>query len=156
MREHAEPVGPIFAAHLFEKLESSLLELLNSLSPEDWEKQTVAPKWKVKDVAAHLLDTQLRKISICRDGYVSEQPNLSTDDGLVDFINRLNAGGVEIYRRLSPPLLTELMAVASKQTVAYHQSLDPFAEAHFPVTWAGESRSQNWFDTASELTERWH
>src|SRR5919204_6338004 len=108
MAAKPEPLKPILTAHLFPKLEDMLVELLGSLSPEDWEKQTVAPKWKVKDVAAHLLDTQLRKISICRDGYVSEQPNLSTDDGLVDFINRLNAGGVGIYRRLSPPLLTEL------------------------------------------------
>src|SRR6185436_5803192 len=72
-----EPLKPIFTAHLFGKLEDKLLELLRSLSPEDWEKQTVAPKWKVKDVAAHLLDTQLRKLSICRDGYIAERPNLS-------------------------------------------------------------------------------
>jgi uncharacterized protein (TIGR03083 family) len=151
-----EPLGPIFTAHLFEKLESNLLELLGSLSPEDWEKQTIAPKWKVKDVAAHLLDTQLRKLSVARDAYVAERPDLSRDDGLVDFINRLNAGGVGILRRLSPRVLIELMAATSKQTIEFHRSLDPFADAAFPVSWAGESRSPNWFDTARELTERWH
>jgi len=26
----------------------------------------------------------------------------------------------------------------------------------FPVSWAGEERSANWFDTAREYTERWH
>ena len=156
MGKTPEPLGPIFTAHLFEKLESNLLELLRSLSPEDWEKQTVAPKWKVKDVAAHLLDTQLRKLSVARDAYVAERPDLSKDDGLVDFINRLNAGGVGILRRLSPRVLIELMAAASKQTIEFHRSLDPFAEAAFPVSWAGESRSPNWFDTARELTERWH
>jgi len=26
----------------------------------------------------------------------------------------------------------------------------------FAVSWAGESESQNWFDTAREFTERWH
>jgi hypothetical protein len=110
----------------------------------------------VKDVAAHLLDTQLRKLSLARDGYVAERPDLSKDDGLVDFINRLNAGGVGIFRRLSPPVLIELMRLASQQSIEYHHSLDAFADAIFPVSWAGERKSQNWFDTARELTERWH
>ena len=35
-------------------------------------------------------------------------------------------------------------------------SLDPWARALFPVSWAGETESANWFDTARELTERWH
>ena len=26
----------------------------------------------------------------------------------------------------------------------------------FPVSWAGEEESPNWFDTAREFTERWH
>ena len=26
----------------------------------------------------------------------------------------------------------------------------------FPVSWAGEEESANWFDTAREFTERWH
>ena len=30
------------------------------------------------------------------------------------------------------------------------------APAAFAVSWAGESESANWFDTARELTERWH
>src|SRR5262249_34348637 len=49
----------------------------------------------------------------------------------------------------------DLMALASRQMIAYHQSLDPHADAVFSVSWAGESRSKNWFDTARELTERW-
>jgi hypothetical protein len=30
------------------------------------------------------------------------------------------------------------------------------AEAQYAVSWAGETRSANWFHTARELTERWH
>ena len=151
-----EPLKPILTAHLFPKLEDKLIELLSSLAAEEWEKQTVAPKWKVKDVAAHLLDTQLRKLSLARDGYVAERPDLSKDDGLVNFINQLNAGGVGIFRRLSPQVLIELMRLASKQSIDYHNSLDPHADAVFAVSWAGENQSKNWFDTARELTERWH
>ena len=54
--------------HLLPIVEARLLELLRSLSRSEWELQTVAPAWKVKDVAAHLLDTQLRKLSLVRDG----------------------------------------------------------------------------------------
>ncbi len=151
-----ESLEPILTAHLFSKLEGMLIELLRSLKPHDWEKQTIAPKWKVKDVAAHLLDTQLRKLTICRDGYAPEPPSINSHADLVAFINRLNHEGVTLYRRLSPNVLVSLMEVASRQSSEYHESLDPFADALFAVTWAGEDKSANWFDTAREFTERWH
>jgi uncharacterized protein (TIGR03083 family) len=151
-----QPLDPIFTAHLFPKVEALLLDLLRSLSDEDWERQTVAPKWKVRDVAAHLLDTALRKLSICRDGFVAEAPDLARGEDIVSFVNRLNAEGVAIYRRLSPPVLISLMDVASRQSAEFHQAQDPFAQAMFGVSWAGERTSPNWFDTARELTERWH
>jgi len=155
-KQDTELLGPILAAHLYAKLEDKLLELLRSLDPPEWERQTLAPRWKVKDVAAHLLDTQLRKLSICRDGYNPRAPALPAGADLAELINRLNEEGVTLYRRLSPALLIGLMEVASRQSSEYHESLDPMAEALFPVTWAGESVSLNWFDTARELTERWH
>jgi len=151
-----KPPGPILTAHLFSKLEAKLIELLRSLSPDDWEQQTLAPKWKVKDVAAHLLDTQLRKLSVCRDGYAGQTASVHSHADLVALVNRLNHEGVSVYRRLSPDLLIQLMEMASRQSVAYHESLDPFAPSVFPVTWAGEEKSANWFDTAHEFTERWH
>ena len=48
------------------------------------------------------------------------------------------------------------MKDACEQSARFHESLDPFAPAAFNVSWAGEEKSQNWFDTARELTERWH
>jgi len=71
-------------------------------------------------------------------------------------VNRLNREGVAVYRRLSPPVLIDAMKLACEQSAAFHESLDPFAPARFPVSWAGEETSLNWFDTARELTERWH
>jgi uncharacterized protein (TIGR03083 family) len=149
-------LGPILTAHLLPKIEQLLIELLQSLSPEDWEAQTVAPQWKVKDVAAHLLDTQLRKLSIVRDNYAAETPQIDSQAELVAFINRLNREGVQQYRRLSPQVLISWMAETSRQSAEFHQSLDPFAPAAFAVSWAGDNTSPNWFDTARELTERWH
>ena len=57
----------IDAVDLLPKLDKLLLRLLEGLSPADWGKQTVAPEWKVKDVAVHLLDGNLRTLSMLRD-----------------------------------------------------------------------------------------
>jgi len=148
----SDDVAPILCAHLLRKVDAKLVELLRALAPSDWELQTVAPRWRVRDVAAHLLDTALRKLSVVRDAWFVEAP----DSDLVAFVNRLNAEGVAVYRRLSPSVLIDLMEIACEQSARFHESLDPFAPASFGVSWAGESSSLNWFDTARELTERWH
>lgn len=147
---------PILTAHLFPKLDAMLIDLLRSLSSEDWERQTVSPKWKVKDVSAHLLDTALRGVSIGRDSYMAETPRSGSGADLAAFINRLNEEGVCVYRRLSPAVLIALMEVAAKSLAELHASRDPHAMAPIGVSWAGEEQSTNWFHTAREFTERWH
>ena len=91
MNGKRETLQPIFTAHLFPELESKLIELLRSLVPGDWEKQTLAPKWKVKDVAAHLLDTQVRKLAAARHGYKPENSRKLSAEKLIALINSLNA-----------------------------------------------------------------
>jgi hypothetical protein len=49
-----------------------------------------------------------------------------------------------------------MMKLVCKQYADFHESLNPFDPATFNVSWAGEETSLNWFDTARELTERWH
>ncbi len=147
---------PILCAPLLRRVDAKLIELLRNLRPEEWDLQTLAPAWRVRDVVAHLLDTPLRKLSLVRDRCFVEQPNIRTPQDLVDFVNRLNREGVAVYRRLSPAVFIEMMDLACRQSADFHESLDPFASAVFNVSWAGESTSLNWFDTARELTERWH
>jgi uncharacterized protein (TIGR03083 family) len=152
----ADGLDPILCAHLLRKVDGKLIDLLRSLEPSEWNLQTVAPLWKVRDVAAHLLDTPLRKLSMVRDSCYVESVTLRTPQDVVALVNRLNAEGVTVYRRLSPPVLIEMMQLACEQSAKFHESLDPFAPATFNVSWAGEAKSLNWFDTARELTERWH
>jgi uncharacterized protein (TIGR03083 family) len=147
---------PILCAHLLRNVDGKLIELLSSLAPSEWDLQTIAPLWKVREVAAHLLDTALRKLSLVRDGWRVEKPEISSPQDLVALVNRLNHEGVAVYRRLSPPVLIDMMKLACEQSAGFHESLDPFAPAAFAVSWAGEDSSLNWFDTARELTERWH
>src|SRR5690348_11652401 len=109
------PPGPLLTAHLFPSLDARLIELLRALTADDWERPTIAPGWTVKDVAAHLLDTQLRRLSFGRDGWTpSPPPAIASTRDLVAFINRLNAEGVTVYRRLSPPVLIAWMEQTSR------------------------------------------
>lgn len=148
---------PILVAHLFPQIETKLLTLLRSLSPDDWQKPTVCPGWSVKDLAAHLLDTNIRNLSMRRDRFLGENPeDAETYDGLVKFLDQLNADWVRAARRISPRVLIEWMEVTSRKACDYFAALDPLAKALFPVSWAGESESLNWFDIAREYTERWH
>jgi uncharacterized protein (TIGR03083 family) len=156
MNGQACGTAPILCAHLLRKVDEELIGLLRSLAPGEWDLQTIAPAWKVRDVAAHLLDTALRKLSMVRDSFYADAVEIRTPQDLVTLVNRLNGEGVTVYRRLSPPVLIDLMKMACEQCARFHESLDPFAPAVFPVSWAGEEKSLNWFDTARELTERWH
>ena len=61
----------ILVSHQFRDLHGHLIELLRSLSPEDWDRPTVCSAWCVKDIASHLFDGDLRRLSIERDGYVA-------------------------------------------------------------------------------------
>lgn len=149
-----QPPAPMLVADRLPVVDERLLSLLRGLTPDEWDRPTVVPGWKVRHVAAHLLDTQVRKLSVVRDGHVPTSLEPPPKD-LVDLINRLNAEGVAFYSRLSPQVLVTLLEAASRESCAFHLALDPFATATFAVSWAGESQSPNWFDTARELTERW-
>src|SRR5436305_1150067 len=76
--------------------------------------------------------------------------------GQLPFLNRLNAEWTAAARRLSPPVLIHLLEWARRECVAFFRTLDPDGPAAFPVAWAGEEESKNFFDLAREYTERWH
>lgn len=147
---------PIPTVHLFPKLDSLLLNLLRSLGAEEWHSSTIAKPWTVKDIAAHLLDGNLRTLSMSRDGFFGDPPSEINDyQDLVAYLNRLNADWVKATKRLSPAILIELLELTGKAFCAHLQTLDPFAPALFSVAWAGEHTSKNWFHIAREYTEKW-
>lgn len=141
---------------LFPELERRLIALLRSLPDDAWAKPTLAGQWTVKDIAAHLLDTSLRRLSMARDGYFGEKPDIHSYQDLVAFLNRLNADWVAAMRRVSPQVIIEQLEASSRQVSEHFATLDLAAPAFFSVAWAGEEKSENWFDIAREYTERWH
>jgi hypothetical protein len=147
---------PIDTIELFPVLNQKLIELLNSLSRGDWNK-TAVKLWTVKDVAAHLLDGNLRRIALHRDNYFYKPDNpISSYKDLVDFLNGLNTDWVKAAKRLSPQILIEHLSQTNLEVYKLFKELDPFEKAAFGVAWAGEQESENWFDIAREYTERWH
>ena len=152
------PMPPILVADLFPEVSGRLVELLRSLSLEEWHLPTVSSRRTVKDIASHLLDGSFRRLSMQRDGYRPADGRSQPRPGepLVEFLNRLNDEWETGTRRLSPKLLVGLIEWADGQLAELFRSLDPHGPALFPVAWAGEERSENWMDVAREYTEKWH
>jgi uncharacterized protein (TIGR03083 family) len=147
----------IETAHLFPVLDEKLIELLTSLHPGEWNQPTLARQWTVKDVASHLLDGNIRGLSLARDGHrVAPDREIGSYQDLVAYLNQLNADWTLATRRLSPNVLTGLLRSTGREYAEYLATLDPHAEAIFPVAWAGEQTSPNWFHVAREYTEKWH
>lgn len=136
-------------------LDMKLMSLLKSLTPADWQKQTVAKLWAVKDVAAHLLDGNIRVLSMLRDGYAGKKPEINSHAELVNFLNGLNADWVKAIERVSPAMLILLHEVTGHLYCDYYGSLDPFEKSPWAVDWAGEKESLNWMHIAREYTEKW-
>ena len=156
MSDYLSGTQPILCAPTIRRVDQCLIELLASLDSSEWDLPTIAPQWQVRDVAAHLLDTAMRKLSGGRDQCRVERVDIRSHQDVITLVNRLNVEGVTVYRRLSPRVLTQLMQLVCDQTADFFESLDPFAQAGIGVSWAGEMTSLVWFDTARELTERWH
>lgn len=153
-----EQPGIIEVNHLFPELYNQLIDLLDDLSVDDWKKPTSSTKWNVKDIAAHLLDGDLRRISFQRDNL--SPPSLKNEiknyEQLVEHLNQLNNSWVEVSNRFSPAVLIDLFKYTSGEIPKLFDSLDPHGKALFGVSWAGEDQSENWFDIAREYTEKWY
>ncbi|MEZ0540049.1 maleylpyruvate isomerase N-terminal domain-containing protein [Fibrella arboris] len=153
-----KPLSVIQTAPLFPILHEKLIDLLRSLSPDDWHRPTICAGWSVKDIASHLLDTSLRTIALYRDAYASpeEKPAIESYRDLVDYLNQLNNDWVRATRRLSPAALVDWLDQAGQTADTLVMNLPPDEPAVFPVAWAGQQASPNWFHVAREYTERWH
>lgn len=144
---------------LFPLLSKNLLDVLQRLAPEDWLRPTRCRLWNVKDVAAHLLQTALGRLSRHRDGYsflrgaTSGLPNF---EQIVQIINQANAHWVNAWQGVSPRIIVHFLQDVEAQLNEWLGQLPLLEKAPIGVAWAGEAESLNWFDIAREYTERWH
>src|SRR5438270_9803807 len=107
---------PVRTLELFPVLEGKLIELLKCLRPDEWAHPTLAKQWTVKDVVAHLLDGNLKRLSMQRDGFFGLAP--PPRDGyasFVQFINRNNSEWVQAATRMSPRVLIDLLELTATE-----------------------------------------
>ena len=152
-----KPVGPIDTVDLFPELHAELVQLLSGLTAEEWQKPTVCAPWLVKDVAAHLLDGMIRRLSFQRDSLPLLQPEtpIQSQQELIGFLDQLNADWIKASQRISPKLLVAFLELTGSMVFELFKRLDQEAPAMFSVGWAGDDVSPNWFDIAREYTEQW-
>ena len=130
-------MGPLDTVPLFRPLHRELIALLRGLGRDDWERPTAAGSWRVREVAAHLLHGDLRKLSAERDpGTPGSLPELAFSD-LVGLIDADNADGVRFLSRLGPRVLTDLLEVTGRWVASAFAALPPHERATANVAWAG-------------------
>jgi uncharacterized protein (TIGR03083 family) len=152
------PLSPTDTRPFFRPVSSELVSLLRRLRPLDWNRPTLAGHWVVRDVVAHLVDLTFRRLSFHRDTMPPPPPPrpIASERDFVDFINELNARWVDVTKRFSPQVLTDLFEKGSADLAEWFEHLPLEAPALFGVSWAGEQTSEGWFDIGREFTELWH
>jgi uncharacterized protein (TIGR03083 family) len=152
------PLPPTDTRSFFRPVATELAAVLSGLPPDAWERPTMAGRWRVRDVVAHLLDVSLRRLSFHRDAHRPPAPDPPPRDEreFVGFINGLNRQWVESAARLSPRVLADLATATATALADFVESLPDDAPALFPVSWAGDTDSPGWFDIGREFTEQWH
>ncbi len=105
--------------HLFWAKRHALIEVLESLTPEQWQLPTVCPGWTVHDVALHLLWVDISNLSRLWDEYFSRSQdssgNLDDLPTLIAFANNLNDNWIRGARRKSPALLRTMLRVTGAE-----------------------------------------
>jgi uncharacterized protein (TIGR03083 family) len=149
------PPQPVLVVDLFPELLVALRDLLSGLSDAEWRQPTVCAGWSVKDVALHLLGGEIGNLSRRRDGLTTAEAPIYSWQELVATINDWNESWIHASRRISPPVLIDLLELTGRQLYNYFRTLNPYALGS-PVSWAGPQPAPLWLDVAREYTERWH
>jgi uncharacterized protein (TIGR03083 family) len=131
--------------------QQELLGYLAELPDPAWSLPAVG-HWRVRDVVSHLVGDNLNRLSRSRDGHSGSGP--ARGQSLATFIDRLNEDWVVASGRLSPPVLTELLADSGPRVRAYWSSVD-LDELGEPVSWAADEPAPRWLDLARDYTEYW-
>jgi uncharacterized protein (TIGR03083 family) len=139
---------------LFPREREAMLGLLRALEPADWAAPTVCPGWDVHDVAGHVLNDYMRRLSGGRDGHGGAA--FADGETLPAYLARVNEEFVRATRQLSPRLLIELLEHLGPRLDELWAAHDLEAPAGLDVSWAAtDVASPAWLDVGREYTEFW-
>jgi hypothetical protein len=148
---------PIETLHLFQDLNQELIYFLADLKPDEWLLPSPIDGRSIKDLASHLVDGCLRRISMQRDHFFEAEAIVPQNHHeLVEFIQQKNFEWIVATRRLSSRVLVEMLKKYEQEVYELYCRLKPEDDALFSVSWAGQEKSPNWFDVARDYTEKWH
>jgi uncharacterized protein (TIGR03083 family) len=148
-------VPPWDYAGLFGVERDRLGELLAGFGAADWERPSPCPGWTVLGLCCHLAGDDLGLLARHRDGYLgTPAPGGASEAEFAGWLDDLQAEWVRAARRLSPRLVTDLLAWAGPQITATLCWQDPAARTA-SVSWAGPGPHPAWLDHARELSEYW-
>jgi uncharacterized protein (TIGR03083 family) len=138
---------------------ATLLELLESLNVDDWQRPTECPAYDVKGVATHVLGDDLSLLSRQRDAAPNGLLLLAEELPGTDFrtlLDTFNDRWVATARFLSPGMVIDLLRDSGEHTAAFYETVDLAAPCE-PVFFFGSNGevSPYWQAIARELVERW-
>lgn len=145
--------APVEARALFRTERSALFALLDELCPRQWVAASAVEGWSVKDIALHLLDGDLGRLSRGRDGDSSSVLRVEDSDSLVDALATKNDRWIQAARQFSPRVVRDLLVHATAQIQEWTAHVDIFEPAR--VRWASDAPVPTWLDYAREFTETW-
>lgn len=138
---------------------AAFLELLETLSPDQWEQPTECPAYDVKGVAAHVLGDDLSLLSRQRDTATNGVLLVAEEMPGAEFsaiLDAFNDRWVSTARFVSSALLVDLLAFSGDRTATFYESVDLAAPCE-PVFFFGSQGelSPYWQAIAREYVERW-
>jgi hypothetical protein len=107
----------------------------------------------VKDIALHLLDGDLGRLSRGRDDDASGALRVDGADSLADALAAKNDRWIQAARQFSPRVIRDLLVHSTGQIEEWTAQADIFEPAR--VTWASDQLVPTWLDYAREFTETW-
>src|ERR1700722_240519 len=136
-------------ARLFGSERAALLGLLESFTPEDWERPTPCPGWSVRDLVCHLVGDDFGFLARRRDGHFGTVPPeaVAGDEDFARWLDGIQDEWVSAARRISPRVAVDLLAWTGPQVVAFFEAEDT-AQVDAIVTWAGSEPVPRWLDQA--------
>jgi hypothetical protein len=147
----------VFVLDKYPGLLKEFIKFLKSIPLSAWDRKTILPSWRIRDIVAHLTGNAIAKYSAIINFNHNKKPipNIAYKD-LVELIYESNEKWVELLHNLHPSHLAELFNENYSRLINKFNELDLDAVAVHSVAWAGENQSKNWFDIAREYTELWH
>jgi uncharacterized protein (TIGR03083 family) len=135
-----------------------LLELLRSLSPEDWDRPTECPAWTVKGLVLHILGDDLSLLSRQRDASLDGLTRYAVDHPGVTFralLDGFNEQWVTAASFLSVDLVLELLRLVGEWSDSFYREVGLETIATEAVgLFANSEPSPYWQVIAREYDER--